>query len=747
MSTKANKMLTAALAYAELGFAVFPLMVGDKVPLGRLAPNGFKDATTDTKRIEGYWQAEPNANIGIACGSMSGGLCVLDIDTHNADGKEALRQWLAENSMSMPETVTAISGGGGNHYYFRSTVPMKSRAGILSGIDIKSDGGYIVAPPSIHPSGTPYTWANGKALGEIQTAPVEALPLLSAAAVQSTAENKKTSKCKDKIPSGERNNTLASHLGNLRNKGWDVESLEAEALRFNRDKMLEPLNEAEVIKVAQSIAAYPPAYYALGQHEKAVDIFLLDRLTELHPEESGRYKNTELGWGNLYAEVFKDEARFCPERKAWFIYDGIRWKHEPQSLGAIERAKRLADALLIYLTRLPEAGRTELLKGWSAWQKRGVRDNVLRDAASVYPISIKDFDKNPYLLNVQNGTLNLKTGVLQPHSADDLITKLAPVTFDPQASCPRWDKFIGEIMRGDIDTARCLMQCLGYSLTGSTELEKMFILYGVTSRNGKSTLAETVLGVLGDYAATANPEMFSTGRNTAGGMKATEDLARLDGIRFVNISEPPKGMSLNAARVKQWTGSDKVNARYLNENSFDYKPQFKFFLNTNDLPVISDMALFKSGRIVVIPFNRHFTEAEQDITLKQKFATDEAKSAVLNWLLAGLKSLHKNGLVIPDTVSSAVAEYKQESDMISRFAGERLEKDPSGLIKTSTLLQVFQEWAQANGFETLNSTALKGELERAGFTIERSRPKGEKNPTTLLKGYRISAQNSDTLNP
>jgi P4 family phage/plasmid primase-like protien len=744
MSTTTNTLLTAALEYAKLGLAVFPLVPGDKVPQGWLAPNGFKDATTDPEQIEAFWEAEPAANIGIACGAVSGGLWVLDVDTHRADGKKTLRLWLEESGASLPETVTAITGGDGIHHYFKSNETIGTRIGIMPGIDIKGKGSYIVVPPSVHPSGIAYRWEAGRSLAEIPIAEADGVicGILEHSATGSKAPRPK--KSRGKIPEGERNDTLTSHLGALRYKGWGLDALEAEAIRFNREMLLPPLDDAEALGVAQSVCRYPVGYEGTGS---SVDGVLLEKLAGLHPEDVGCYKNTEQGWSYLFADVFKGEARFCPERKAWFTYDGTRWRHDPAALAAGERAKRLADALYVYLMQVAEGMRGQFVKGWHSWQRRNVRDTILKDAAGVYPVALAQFDTNPYLLNVSNGTLNLETGKLQPHSAEDLITRLAPVAYDPQASFPRWVQFIGEVMGGDTNTAHCLQQCLGYALSGSTELEKMFILYGATSRNGKSTLTETVLGVLGEYGAAADPEMLSAARNTGGGMKATEDLAKLAGVRFVSVSEPPKGMNLNGAKVKQWTGSDTVRARFLHENSFEFRPRFKFFLNTNDLPLVSDTALFKSGRMVVIPFGRHFTEAEQDTTLKQQFSTDAARSAVLNWLAEGWQSFRSQGLVLPDAVTSAVGEYSAESDAIRRFVDDCLEADADGEIKTANLLKTFQEWARANGVEPLTANSFRGELVRAGLNVRRSRPKGSSNATSLLKGYRLKDTGGGFLFP
>ena len=182
--------------------------------------------------------------------------------------------------------------------------------------------------------------------------------------------------------------------------------------------------------------------------------------------------------------------------------------------------------------------------------------------------------------------------------------------------------FINEITNGDVEKAKFLQKALGYSISGDTRYECLFILYGATTRNGKGTLCESVLKILGGYGCTAKPETIST-KQHINSQTPSEDIARLAGIRFANISEPGKGLVLNAAQVKSMTGNDTLNARFLHENSFDFRPQFKLYINTNYLPVINDMTLFSSGRVIIIPFDRHFSESEQDKTLKAEFSKPE----------------------------------------------------------------------------------------------------------------------------
>lgn len=239
-------------------------------------------------------------------------------------------------------------------------------------------------------------------------------------------------------------------------------------------------------------------------------------------------------------------------------------------------------------------------------------------------------------------------------------------------------------MSGDTERAKFLQKILGYGLTGDTRHECMTILYGATTRNGKGTLCESVLKVLGEYGCTSRAETIAM-KNYTNGSQPSEDVARLAGVRFVNISEPTKGMVLDAAKIKAMTGNDTLNARYLHENSFDFQPQFNIYVNTNYLPVINDMTLFTSDRIIIIPFDRHFDEQTRDTSLKQKFAEAEVQSAILNWLLEGYRLLRKEGLRLPKSVKAATERYQHDSDKMVLFFEDNLVADDTAEELTATV--------------------------------------------------------------
>lgn len=224
---------------------------------------------------------------------------------------------------------------------------------------------------------------------------------------------------------------------------------------------------------------------------------------------------------------------------------------------------------------------------------------------------------------------------------------------------------------------------------------------------------ESCLSVLGDYGRAVRPETIAQ-KQSSNSQGPSEDIARLTGIRFANISEPSRGLVLNSAQVKSMTGNDTLNARFLNENSFDFKPQFNLYINTNYLPVISDMTLFSSGRVVIIPFNRHFEEWEQDKSLKEEFAKTNTQSAILNWLVDGYRLLCKEGLKLPNAVSEAIRAYSHDSDKVAQFAEERLIAEPDGETRTSAVYEAYRIWCYENGCYTENSRNFVHELKKFG---------------------------------
>lgn len=392
-----------------------------------------------------------------------------------------------------------------------------------------------------------------------------------------------------------------------------------------------------------------------------------------------------------------------------------------------------------------EDTRKRFLERVQKLDQRKYRDLMVKDAASdpAVTVDMSAFDRDKFLFNCHNGTINLLTGEFKAHDPADMLTKMTEVDYVPDAVCDRWLSFMDEVMEGDKGRIRYLQKAIGYAMSGDTRLECMFILYGATSRNGKGTTMETILRILGEYGRTAKPDMLSK-KGFADSSGPSEDVARLNGARMVNVSEPEKSMQIDASLTKQMTGNNILTARFLRENSFEFKPQFKLFIDTNHLPQISDMTLFESDRIKIIPFNRHFTAEERDIDLKSFFARSENLSGILNWCLEGFRLYMTEGLDMPDSVENATKEYRQQSDRIMMFTSQCVKKEIGQELRAQAVYSRYKDWCAENGFKYENAANFRKRWNRPALCISAGDPEMKKEPALPLWSmisYGLSAKN------
>jgi putative DNA primase/helicase len=240
--------------------------------------------------------------------------------------------------------------------------------------------------------------------------------------------------------------------------------------------------------------------------------------------------------------------------------------------------------------------------------------------------------------------------------------------------------------------------------------------------------------MLGDYAATMNPESLAVKQNKDS-RQASGDIARLKGVRFVNASEPPKRMIFDVALVKTLTGRDKITARHLHEREFEFYPQFKLLINTNHLPQINDDTVFSSDRLQVITFDRHFEEDEQDKDLKDKLRQPQEMSGILNWCLSGLRLYHIEGLRCPQCVKNATAEYRSNSDKIGVFFEECMVQSSEN-CKAKDVYERYSNWTHDNGYGTESKGSFFSDLKSKGLLVKRATVKGM-TCDNVIKGYEL----------
>lgn len=503
----------------------------------------------------------------------------------------------------------------------------------------------------------------------------------------------------------------------------------------------------------ETLIASDPAARALALGMEADEPAALERLRAMRAFDDPRYTAADIGNSNLFADFYRDTLRYAVERKRWYYYDGAVWHEDTGDIRAAALVKQLVRLLEKLAAELADAEQHKAVwKRLSRLYALRARQDLIRDARTVHTIAMNEFDADPWLLNCLNGTLDLRTQIFHAHRADDLLTHMATVFYNPLAVCPRWERFVEEVTAipeqtqlsltdGQPDPSgeklAFLQKALGYALTGDTSRECMFILCGTTTRNGKSTLLETIARMLGDYAAFVRPESLAARRGENGG-SPNEDIARLHGKRLVTVSEPENNHQFNASLIKRLTGNDTITARFLHENSFEFRPQFKIFMNTNYRPFVSDQTLFRSGRIKLIPFDRHFAEGEQDQNLKRYFAQPDHLSAVLNWCLQGLRSLQLEGLQEPECIRAAIDRYRNESDWLSQFMQDCLLPDDKARVRIKQVYAAYADWCRQNGFVQVNSIVFRRLLgERA--QIKKMRPDSYENALMVLNQYRLKS--------
>ena len=304
----------------------------------------------------------------------------------------------------------------------------------------------------------------------------------------------------------------------------------------------------------------------------------------------------------------------------------------------------------------------------------------------------KDFDADIYLLNLQNGTLNLKTGDFREHDRADLMTRVANVKYDPSATCPMFLTFLNK-SQPDSGAQRFLQQAAGYTLTGSVAEDCLFISLG-KGRNGKGVFLNLLNHLLGDYALQASFDSF-TARKSSGG-EIRSDIARMEGARMVVASESEQEQRVAESLIKTLTGSDKITARKHYEGEREYYPQFKLWFGINHALKIVGLDEGIWSRIHQIPWGVFIKPEERIKNLREQIIEKEL-SGVLNWMLAGLRDYWQNGLVPSAEILKATLAFRRDSDVIQRFLDEKCVIHRNRTTGASNLFDAYQKWCEKNG--------------------------------------------------
>lgn len=424
---------------------------------------------------------------------------------------------------------------------------------------------------------------------------------------------------------------------------------------------------------------------------------------------------TELWMAERMVEQHGQDLRYSSTH-GWLAWDGRRWRHD--DTGEVERrAKRTVRSTYALAATIENKGVRKALIEFGKKCERASRISAMITLARSepgIPITPDKLDTDHWLLNVENGTIDLRSGTLRSHSRKDLMTKLAPVVFDPDATSPLWTEFLNRIFSGDELMIAFVQRALGHALTGVVREHVVHVLYGAGA-NGKTTLIETIIGMLGDYAMTAAPGLLLARRSE----QHPTERADLWGKRFVASVETGEGRHFNEELVKQLTGSDTIKARFMRKDFFEFSPTHKLLLATNHKPEVrgTDHAIWR--RIRLWPFLVTIPDAEQDKELLEKLRAEWP--GILQWCIKGCLDWQQQGLAAPDSVVAATKVYREESDVIGAFFDECCTLGQSEEVRGGVLYWAYSTWCRNNGHRPLSNPRFsKRVLERDAVTRSQS---------------------------
>lgn len=708
--TETGVMCGWALYYAGMGFPVFPVKGGGKTPL---TEHGCKDASTDAGQILKWWERWPDANIGIATGVGDRPLCVLDVDINHNKGKfgdEALDD-LVKRFGDLPETWLCLTGGGGLHYYFLCNDPaLTIGADVLPGLDFRSRGGYVVAPPSLHESGNRYEWEasnDPEDGGEPAQLPAWLHDLLAKGKQQDT--RKPTKEAPESITEGGRNQELFRLACSFRAKGLSVDEMLPAVLKVNETRCRPPLSAREVEAICKSAGRYERGSGAPKAPSVANDG------ETVKPEDY-----SDAGNAAVFTRIYRNDLLYS-DSLGWLYWNGKKWDRNDH--------KAMSAALKLSARMLKEAqqGNRTALHGYAEAQAKyaEIGDDASKDAVeqasrevnaakaflkhaqalrqavrlqnmvklSIPAMVIKadKLDANPLELNTPAGIVNLSTGEIRPHDRKALCSQMTAAA-PSKVNAQMWYDFLNTVTSGDRSLQVFLQMVCGMALIGRVYHEGVLFAHGA-GRNGKSTFFNAVGDVLGDYSGSIDVKVLTTDRGNKG-----PSLAMLRGKRLVIAGELEEHQRLSSSILKQIASTDKLTIEEKYKSPETIRQSHTLVLFTNFLPRVGSNDNGTWRRMLAVPFNAVIPESSG----VQNYAEDlvnKAGGAILSWAIEGAGNFIRNGfkLDIPEVVAEATAEYRAREDWLANFIDERCIRDPNARVAASVLYAEYKQWAQGYG--------------------------------------------------
>ncbi|WP_406226402.1 phage/plasmid primase, P4 family [Streptomyces albidoflavus] len=448
---------------------------------------------------------------------------------------------------------------------------------------------------------------------------------------------------------------------------------------------------------------------------------ILGELIKQYDESDVANAHALVAWTN-------GDIRYCPEL-GWYVWDGHHWRNDRTGTAVRQRIHAMAGALGV-------AGKMREARGFNRTQ--GI-DNLMRELKAVPSVFVEssELDANPELLACRNGTVDLRTGRLRPSRKEDLITTCLDINYDPDAECPRWERFITEIMPGMPEMPGYLQRLTGYGITGYTD-EQCFCVFWGKGKNGKSVFTDTLTYVFREITKTTAFATFEV--KPSGGIP--NDIAALRGARLVMASEGESGTPMSEAVLKRVSGKDMISARFLQKEFFEFRPRFLLMLATNHKPKFKgqDEGLWR--RVKMVPFTRWFAPHERDMTIDRQLQAEA--EGILAWAVRGSMAWMSGGLQDPESVVAATKAYKETSDVLAGFFPDVIELRAGARMLGSDAYNRYREWCEAEGLpakEVWSRKIFYSALEERGVTRVRV-SKG-----MALEGVRLADQGPAETGP
>jgi putative DNA primase/helicase len=403
-----------------------------------------------------------------------------------------------------------------------------------------------------------------------------------------------------------------------------------------------------------------------------------------------------------FADQHAGMLRYVSKQSRWLIYDGMRWlPDEKMRIFTLVRkfCRHVSSAV-----NDPNDSKTIAHKNTVASIEYLVRSDE-RLAATVH-----EWDTNLWLLNTPGGTIDLKTGKLQPHSADDHITKITKVA--PGGECPLWLKFLDRVTAGDRDLQGFLQRMCGYALTGSTKEHALFFLHG-GGGNGKGVFLQTVSRLIYEYQCNAPISTFTVSQ----GDRHPTEIADLCGARLVTVAETEQGRQWSESLIKQLTGGDPMKARFMRQDLFEFTPQLTLVISGNHKPTLNTVDMAIRRRMNLIPFTVTIGPEEKDVDLPDKLEAEWP--GILQWMIDGCLAWQQQGLAAPQSVIDATDEYLANEDALATWLHDKCEIKPAFKESSGKLFAEWSEWCSAAGEEAGKQKHFVDQLIGKGFRKQR----------------------------